>query len=1102
MGKRTIGIQYKIIGLTLGASLLALVVTHWYVYDITRETYIHSAFAHLTAIRESKAEQITRYVEKLEESAVALSENRTVIEAMTAFPLAITAYQEQSVSDTLLANAEQSLRLHYQQRVLPNIEGLAQKTIPLAAVFPHDHISVLLQSYYLLGPDSPGQSQRERLLTPYRAAHGTHHSHLTKLKDRSGFYDLMLIDGDTGRVVYSNAKEIDFGTNLVTGPFKESHLAGIFRAVRTQSDTTAADWVDFQHYLPSGNAPAAFVGTPIFDHQKNIGVLVVQVPIEEIDNTMTFDRQWQREGMGETGECYLVGPDSTLRSNTRDYLERVEAYRNLLQGQGTDPNTLRMIDAHGTTVKLQRVNTEATQKIAQGLSGTGIITDSHGVRVLSSYKPLALKHTSWGLVAEIDEAEILAPIMHVRHRIFYVIPMFLVVVVLLSLLLARRIVLPVGRLTQATRRLQAGERVERIPVEAHDEIGELGHAFNAMVGQLQQSRSELADAEARSRKLLESAGEGIFGVDSAGTVVFANPAAAIMLRYTVDELIGQNIHNLVHHSHADGSPYPVSECPMARSCTEGQAFRIEDEVLWRRDGKSFPVEYVSTPLEKGGRLTGAVVTFTDITQRRKAALDLVEAREAAEAANHAKSDFLSNMSHELRTPLNGVLGYVQILLRDRQLSIAQKQSLAAIQTCGEQLLVLINDILDLAKIERGKLEYHYEPTDLAKLITDVHDIIVHHARDKGLALACDIAPEVPPGINSDPSKLRQILLNLAGNAVKFTQAGHIRLQVGEPHPGTLRFAVEDTGAGISRDKLEEIFDPFKQAEAGHSAGGTGLGLAISRRLVEGLKGKLGVKSQKGQGSTFWFEIPYEEVRLAQLSQAEAETTRANSDPVLAPGQDITVLIADDRATNREILAGLMQHIGFKTDLAENGQEALDKMRQNNYPLVLMDVRMPVLDGLEAVKQIREDMSLKETIVIAVSTSVFADFRERIKSAGFDGFLSKPLQAAELFQLLRSLTPFEFVETERPVVNDVKASAEPDKALSGDVAQTIAETLLKSIDMGDVGAINALAEQLLTDESLPSSLGKQMQELAMAFDFTALKAIADRLKQTGDSTRDS
>ena len=315
------------------------------------------------------------------------------------------------------------------------------------------------------------------------------------------------------------------------------------------------------------------------------------------------------------------------------------------------------------------------------------------------------------------------------------------------------------------------------------------------------------------------------------------------------------------------------------------------------------------------------------------------ARREAEAANQAKSEFLSHMSHELRTPLNGILGYAQILQRDVRLGEAQRENLEAIVNCGDHLLALINDVLDLSKIEAGRLEVDKAPCDLHKLVKGVADIVQARAERKGIAFEAKASPELPQAVVTDAAKLRQILVNLLGNAVKFTEKGGVTLHATKAPDGDLRFDVEDTGVGIAPEEIDEIFDAFKQVEAGKAAGGTGLGLAITKRLVAALDGTLSVESEKGRGSTFTVALPFQEAQAEDLAVLPEDGGLQGPQQVLAVGQERTILVADDRDTNRDVLQGMLDAVGFKTLVASDGDEALDVLREH-------PERGPCADGRE------------------------------------------------------------------------------------------------------------------------------------------------------------
>ncbi len=455
-------------------------------------------------------------------------------------------------------------------------------------------------------------------------------------------------------------------------------------------------------------------------------------------------------------------------------------------------------------------------------------------------------------------------------------------------------------------------------------------------------------------------------------------------------------------------------------------------------------------------------------------------REQAEAANRAKSEFLSHMSHELRTPLNGILGYAQILQREREVTPQQIDKLDAIVNCGEHLLSLINDVLDLSKIEAGRLELDAKPTDLHKLIKGVSDIIEQRARDRGISFDVEVSPEVPRGVVMDSGKVRQVLVNLLGNAVKFTGEGGVSLGVSENPKGKLRLDVVDTGVGIAPAELKEIFDPFKQVEAGKAAGGTGLGLAITQGLVERLGGTLTVQSEEGQGSCFRVTLPLEECEVEDHAALEEEEISAIERLVIPEGRTLTILVADDRETNRGVLQDLLEGAGIETVLAEDGEDALARLGEHEVDLVLMDVRMPRMDGIEALQRIRQDDALKDLIVVAVTASVFPRFREKALRMGFDDFLGKPFRAGELFQKLAQHLGLELVAERREVEGVAEQACEP----GASVPAQYVEALRAALEINNVTAIKAVAAELAEDPETAAS-AKAILRCVQAFDFSGL-----------------
>lgn len=474
-----------------------------------------------------------------------------------------------------------------------------------------------------------------------------------------------------------------------------------------------------------------------------------------------------------------------------------------------------------------------------------------------------------------------------------------------------------------------------------------------------------------------------------------NPAAERIFGFPREQVIGKNAFDVF-------VPLEVKEQVDAfwqRQMQEPNATYVAPLKSVTPDGRTIVCEWYNTPLlGDHGEIRQVVSLAIDITERKRAENELKAARDAATAANRAKSQFLANMSHEIRTPLNGILGMTQ-LLAGSKLDAEQKFRLDVVRRSGDHLLVLINDILDFSKIEAGKLAIERAPFDLRRAISDVADILAAVAHDKRLAFEVNVDAGVPCWVEGDSSRVKQVLNNLLGNAIKFTDRGHVRLSVrrdDEAGKALLRFEVEDTGIGIPTENVERIFDAFRQADSSsvRRHGGTGLGLTISRELARAMGGDIGHSSEPGRGSTFWFTADLPETTVPDVPDERAGAQPVPSD-IRFSGR---VLLAEDNAVNALVAKAYLEQFGLSVDCADNGVQAFDRATADNYDLVLMDCQMPEMDGFEATRRIRaheKAFGLSPVSVVALTANAVRGDRERCLEAGMDDYLPKPFRSAEL-----------------------------------------------------------------------------------------------------------
>ncbi|WP_433943059.1 PAS domain S-box protein [Paenibacillus sp. SN-8-1] len=515
--------------------------------------------------------------------------------------------------------------------------------------------------------------------------------------------------------------------------------------------------------------------------------------------------------------------------------------------------------------------------------------------------------------------------------------------------------------------------------------------------------------------ILNSVSEGIFGVDNEGKTTFINPAAAAMLGLDSKDIIGQFQLDWIQQMRGDGTYYTPEETPIYKAVKEGRWYQSKEEVFWKKDGTSFLVEYRISPLVDKGERKGAVIVFRDVTDEK----EIIRAKESAEQADRAKSEFLAIMSHELRTPMNGIIGMTG-LLATTELDEEQQEYTNIIVQSSNSLLHILNEILDFSKIEAGKMVLSHDPICPIQVMKSVIELFAPRAEEKQVKLIYDIDASVPSPIMGDEVRLRQVLINLVSNAVKFTDQGMIKLSVSakklssSPESLVLEFIIQDTGIGIPVDLQSQLFQSFSQLHPSinRKYGGTGLGLAISKKLVELMGGAICVDSEPGQGSTFRFTLlssqyrnPTEQnVDLEEIEVVDAVETTGQS-TVTAEYGPLRILIAEDHPVNQKLLHTILARRGYEADIVSNGKEAVEAVTQGDYDLVFMDVQMPIMDGLEATSTIRKHPEhVQKPIIVAVTAFAKNEDKESCLASGMQDFIAKPIYISEVDRILKEWSP--------------------------------------------------------------------------------------------------
>ncbi len=595
----------------------------------------------------------------------------------------------------------------------------------------------------------------------------------------------------------------------------------------------------------------------------------------------------------------------------------------------------------------------------------------------------------------------------------------------------------------------------------------------------------LRDQQFYTRSLIKLNIDALMTTDPAGIITDVNKQMEALTGCTRDELIGAPFRDFFTDPER-------AEAGIRRVLAEKKVTDYELTAC-ARDGKKTVVSYNATTFyDRGRTLQGVFAAARDVTERKLVEAELKQAKAAAESASRTKSDFLASMSHEIRTPMNAIMG-ISDLLAKTGLTPEQDKYVQIFRRAGDNLLNLINDILDLSKVEASQLELERTDFSLLDLVDKVTEIITVRAREKGLALTCEIAPDVPTGLIGDPTRLRQVLMNLLGNAIKFTETGAVSLKVTLDDdlavPAGLRFTISDTGIGISSEKLGRVFERFVQADSSTTRrfGGSGLGLTICKRLVELMGGRIWAESVLDQGSRFAFTAPFE--IWAEANGGASAPSDAGSDTVLAP---LRILLVEDFEDNRLITMAYLEDTPYQIEVAENGVIACEKFTANTFDLVLMDRQMPAMDGLTATRRMRfweQENARASTPIIALTASALKGDREKCLAAGCTAFLTKPIKQAALLQAIKDHAKTGQAGAQAHIQRSATAPADVHPRFAAQIPIFLRNCTRHVIEMND--ALNR------NDFVTVGYLAHGMRGAGGMFGFPAITDIGAALEQTSE-----
>ena len=1118
----------------------------------------------LSTVEVTKHSEIEKYFSTLKGFLTSMALNQETKEAFEAFEDGFYTLKEQSLLD--MQNIKEELKAdfssNYISRVNYNVPHSAKKRF-ISSYIPQNENAIIAQYMFITDNINPTGHKNALNFNPkyknsYMQAHKKYHSSFNTYLESFHLYDIFLVDLK-GDVIYTDFKEKDFATNLKHGAYSKTGLASVYKKALGLSEGELA-FEDFTPYEPSYNKPASFISTPIFIDGKKRGVLVFQMPVDQINKIMQLDGMYKKAGLGETGECYLVGQDYMMRSNSR-FQKDIE--------NKTVQNLKTTIGVWEVKTKSTKAALEGDTKIG-GSVGKWIIKDYRGVNVLSVYHAIDIfSQAKWAIIAEIDEDEVLKPILELKKALFSISIILLILFALITLYFINIL------LGKPLEEFQVGvlhffeflkgneNNAKELDVKSNDEIGKMAASINqgilitkenfqykedelwvrdgmgklnshlteltllsdvslkainfiskylnagvgvlyifddkkeelqeyasyahikrdslsnnyalgdGIVGQvaLQRSPIELTSVDNSATLLIETGTisklathtytyplvyqDNLFGVIELGSLKqfnkkeldFLNASNKIIAIALSTSLQNTKVKELLEKTEIANSELKTNQDKLqeANVRMEEQQQRLEinnaelEEQQQQLEAANLNMEEQQQQLEEANANMEEQQQQLQISEQNLKLQNksLESAKDELEESSKYKSEFLANMSHELRTPLNAIILLSQLLEKNskKTLSVDDVKKAKTIFSSGNELLRLINDILDLSKVESGKMEVIVDQFDSTDFLETIENLFEHSAKEKGLELI--IIDEYKDIILSDRDRISQIVRNLISNALKFTSTGSITVKISHSNNSKkpIKISVSDTGIGIPHDKQEQIFKAFTQADGSTSRkyGGTGLGLSISKELTHLLGGDIYLQSKDGEGSTFSVEIPNldgtpAEIKepIINISKPEVKTKdiEINDDRKIL-NDNYAMLVIDDDVAFADVVYENIKNHGHFALIAHNAIDGLALVKKYNISGIMLDLTLPDMDGIEVLKELKNDSKLKDIPVHIISSKDKDDISLKMGAIGYgqkpllnndiDGVISK------LEEFIKSETTSSEIEKEDTTFEDIDLS---------------------------------------------------------------------------------